>query len=78
MAVGDRHVFVATHSPVLLSQFEASEIFACERVDGATRIRRASEIAEVQDLLADYAAGSLYMSETLAPQSRQVREAPRP
>ncbi len=59
----NRQIFIATHSPVLISQFEPEEILAVE-VDesGRTTITRVSEIADVHDLLAEYAAGSLYMS----------------
>jgi predicted ATPase len=61
----DKQVFVATHSPVLISQFEPHEIIATETEGGRARLRRVSEIEGVQDLLEQYAAGSLYMSETI-------------
>ena len=67
----NKQVFIATHSPVLISQFEAGEILATEIGEfGQTVIRRTSEIKEVQDLLDEYAAGSLYMAEVIAPQSK--------
>ncbi len=68
----NKQVMVATHSPVLLSQFPATTIFAGEMDDeGRTALRRVSEIESVQDLLENYAAGSLYMAEVLAPQSHR-------
>ncbi len=65
-----KQIFIATHSPVLISQFPADAILVAE-VDpnGQTVLRRLSEIADVQDLLDDYAAGSLYMAQLLAAQS---------
>lgn len=60
---------IATHSPVLLSQFEPRQILAASLVEGRTQLRRVSEMTDLADLLAEYAVGSLYMSETVAPQS---------
>jgi predicted ATPase len=64
-----KQIVLATHSPVLLSQFEPSEILVSEMVDGRTHLRRLSEVHEVKDLLEEYSVGSLYMSEAVAPQS---------
>lgn len=65
-----RQVILATHSPVLMSQFEPNELLAVESKEGRTQITRVSEIGDIQDLLQEYAAGSLYMSEVIAPQSK--------
>lgn len=66
-----RQVFIATHSPVLLSQFEPENILAVGMGEqGETKVQRVSEIKEVKDLLEDYALGSLYMAEAIAPQSK--------
>ncbi len=65
-----KQVFIATHSPVLISQFTNEAIIVADfETNGRTRLRRLDKIAEVQDLLNDYAAGSLYMAQLLAPQS---------
>lgn len=64
-----KQVIIATHSPVLMSQFEPADCLAVELVDGRTRLKRVSEIENIGDLLEQYATGSLYMSETIAPQS---------
>jgi len=65
----NKQVLIATHSPVLISQFEPDAILAAE-IDGAkTEIRRLSEIDEIDDLLEQYAAGSLYMSQMIGRQS---------
>jgi predicted ATPase len=65
-----RQVILATHSPVLMSQFESNQSFAVELKEGRTQITRLNEVEGVQDLLEHYAPGSLYMSETVAGQSR--------
>ncbi|HEY9848395.1 MAG TPA: AAA family ATPase [Leptolyngbyaceae cyanobacterium] len=67
----NKQVFIATHSPVLISQFEPENILAAE-VDeiGRTVMKRVSEIEGIQDLLEEYATGSLYMAEMIAPQSK--------
>lgn len=74
-----KQIFVATHSPVLLSQFDEDEILEATRDEsGGTRLRRVSQIEELRDLIAEYALGSLYMSEAVAPQSRPFADAPTP
>ncbi|MBN1287955.1 MAG: AAA family ATPase [Anaerolineae bacterium] len=67
----NRQVIIATHSPVLISQFEPEDLFAVEIGErGQTVMTRLSEIEDIQDLLEQYAAGSLYMAEAIAPQSK--------
>ena len=70
-----KQIFVATHSPVLISQFEPEEILAARVEQGCVRFDRLSEIEEIKDLLEEYALGSLYMSEAIAPQGRATFEA---
>jgi len=66
----NRQIFIATHSPVLLSQFEPHETYAVEADPKlGTRAKRVSEIENIQDLLEEYATGSLYMCEMFGPQS---------
>ena len=64
----NKQIFLATHSPVLISQFESRDILVAGIEDGRARFDRLHEIEEIRDLLEDYAAGSLYMSESVAPQ----------
>ena len=66
----NKQILVATHSPVLISQFEPSDILAAVMDEGKTSLKRVSDIAEIHDLLDEYSVGSLYMSEALAGQSR--------
>ncbi len=71
----NRQIFIATHSPVLMSQFEPDQVFEVENKHGVgTVLRRVSEIDNVKDLLEEYPVGSLYMGEVLGPQSAE-REA---
>lgn len=66
----NKQVIIATHSPVLMSQFEPEQLLAVELDDrGQTIMKRVSEIEDIQDLLEDYATGSLYMAEMIAAQS---------
>ena len=68
----NKQVFLATHSPVLISQFEPEDILVAGVDDGRARFDRLSEIDEVRDLLEDYAPGSLYMSEAIGAQGPTV------
>ena len=64
----NKQVFLATHSPVLISQFEPRDILVAGVEGGRARFDRLSEMEEVRDLLDVYPPGALYMSETVAPQ----------
>ena len=64
----NKQIFIATHSPVLTSQFELRDVLVAGVEDGRVRFNRLNEIEDIQDLLEEYAAGSLYMSGAVAPQ----------
>ena len=64
----DKQVLMATHSPVLISQFDPSEILATAKSNGRTTVQRVCDIEGIQDLLDEYATGSLYMSQAIVPQ----------
>ena len=66
----NKQILIATHSPVLISQFEPNDILAAIVDEGRTSLRRVGAMTEINDLLEEYSIGSLYMSETLAGQSR--------
>lgn len=69
----NKQVFIATHSPVLLSQFDPENIIASEIDEaGQTILKRVSEMDDIKDLLEEYATGSLYMAEVIAPQSKSL------
>jgi predicted ATPase len=70
-----KQVFIATHSPVLISQFNPENILAMEIGEfGQTTMKRVSEIDGIKDLLEEYATGSLYMAGVIAPQSEPLFE----
>lgn len=71
----NKQVFIATHSPILLSQFDPAQILAVE-VDeaGKTVMHRVNQIEGIQDLLDQYAVGSLFMAQMIAPQSHLTDE----
>ncbi|MBP0021618.1 MAG: AAA family ATPase [Cyanobacteria bacterium SBLK] len=65
----NHQVFIATHSPALISEFENKDIISTSRDDeGKTKLMRVSDIKDIQDLLEQYETGALYMSEMVAPQ----------
>jgi predicted ATPase len=66
-------VIAATHSPVFISQFERDQLLVAEKVEDKTIMRWLAEIPEVQDLLDEYAAGSIYMGQAIAPQGGQAQ-----
>ena len=70
----NKQVFIATHSPVLISQFEPRDILVAQTEQGRARFDRLSEIEEIQELLEEYAPGSLYMSQAIAPQGSATIE----
>lgn len=58
----NKQVFIETVNPVTISQFEIESLFDFKIVDGKTLIMPVKEY-DIQDLLKEYAIGSLYMSE---------------
>lgn len=64
-----KQILLATHSPVLISQFEPKDILVAESCNGQAVFQRLCQISEVQDLLEKYAAGALYMAEEVGKQS---------
>jgi predicted ATPase len=71
-AVADfsRQVFIATHSPALMSQFDiASCLIFGSGTERATTIDHLGDMEGIRDLLESYALGSLYMAEEVARQS---------
>lgn len=70
----NKQVIIATHSPVLISQFEPRDILVAQTEKGRARFDRLSEIEEVKELLEEYAPGSLYMSQAIAPQGSATIE----
>lgn len=71
----NKQIIIATHSPVLISQFDPENTLAAETSESRkTIMTRVSEIDGIKDLLEQYATGSLYMAEMIAPQSKTALE----
>ena len=71
----NKQVFIATHSPVLISQFKPEDLLATGLDEsGQTVLTRVSEMDDIKDLLEEYAVGSLYMAEAIAKQSSPTHE----
>ena len=68
-----KQVLLTTHSPVLMSQFDASRMIAVGRDDKGTSLRRLSEMEEIQDMLNRYTPGSLYMADYVGAQGPSAR-----
>lgn len=63
-------VFISTHSPVLMSQFDVESCLILDSgEDRETLISNLADREGIRDLLDEYALGSLYMAEEIAPQS---------
>ncbi len=71
-----KQILLATHSPVLISQFDPEETLTIESREGRANLARLSEIPGIQDLLEQYATGTLYMSELIAGQSQPESPSP--
>lgn len=67
----NRQVLLATHSPVLLSQFSEDNLYLMMPKNGRTSIQRLSDMEEPRDLLNQYSAGTLYMTQLLGAQSEE-------
>jgi predicted ATPase len=71
----NRQIFIATHSPVLMSQFPVEQAFVFEaRQARGTRVVQLTTMDSLKDLLDRYALGSLYMSEAVAGQSQETAD----
>jgi predicted ATPase len=64
-----QQIVIATQSPVLISQFENTDLQLVFRDKmGNTHLTNISEMSDIQDLLKEYAFGSLYMAELVGAQ----------
>ena len=64
-----RQVMMATHSPTLLNAFPEDSLYLMTPQEGRTTIQRVSEMVEPKELLRQYGAGYLYMSQLIGEQS---------
>lgn len=58
-------VLVTTHNPDFLDELEPAEVILCDKEDGITQVRQASEIAEVTSFRRHFRLGELWEQGTL-------------
>ncbi len=58
-------VLVTTHNPDFLDELEPAEVILCDKEDGITKVRQASEIAEVESFRKHFRLGELWEQGTL-------------
>ena len=60
-----RQVLVTTHNPDFLDELEAEEVILCDKEEGFTTVRHASEVAEIKSFRKHFRLGELWMQGTL-------------
>ena len=60
-----RQVIVTTHNPEFLNYLDPNEIILCDKVDGFTKLRRASEVSEIEKFRKHFRLGELWVQGTL-------------
>ena len=64
-ASATRQVLATTHNPRFLDELEPSEVLLCDKVDGFTKIRHASEVQQIQSFRRHFRLGELWEQGTL-------------
>lgn len=60
-----RQVIVTTHNPAFLDYLTPSEIILCDKLDGFTRVQRASDIEDIEQFRKHFRLGELWVQGTL-------------
>ncbi len=58
-------LIVTTHNPAFLDFLEPSEVILCDKVDGYTKLRRASEVEQIDSFKKHFRLGELWVQGTL-------------
>jgi predicted ATPase len=61
----DRQMIITTHSPAFLDFLEPDEIILCDKKDGFTKLKLASDIVEIQTFRKHFRLGELWVQGTL-------------
>lgn len=61
----DRQLLVTTHNPEFLNYTEPDEVILCDKNEGFTVLKRASDIVEIEKFREHYRIGELWMQGTL-------------
>jgi predicted ATPase len=65
VASEQRQLLVTTHNPAFLDELEPTEILLCDKQDGFTNIKRASEIEEIDRFRTRFRLGELWVQGVL-------------
>jgi predicted ATPase len=60
-----RQLLVTTHSPDFLDYLQPDEVILCDKIDGLTTMRHASEVAEIEKFRKRFRLGELWIQGTL-------------
>ena len=58
-------LLVTTHNPSFLDHLKPSEVILCDKVDGFTKLRRASDVTEIESFRKHFDLGELWVQGTL-------------
>lgn len=61
----DRQLIITTHNPAFLDYLEPDEVILCDKIDGFTKLRLASDIAEIDKFRKYFRLGELWVQGTL-------------
>jgi predicted ATPase len=60
-----RQLIVTTHNPAFLGYLKPSEVILCDKVDGFTQLRRASDVDEIEKFRKHFQLGELWVQGAL-------------
>ena len=60
-----RQILITTHNPSLLDYMNPDEVVMCDKAEGFTRVKRASDIAEIERFRQHFSLGELWVQGTL-------------
>jgi predicted ATPase len=61
----ERQLLITTHNPEFLNCAEPEEVVMCDKTDGLTLIRKASDVADIQAFRKHFSLGELWIQGTL-------------
>ena len=65
MASESRQVLVTTHNPDFLDELQPNEVILCDKEEGFTKTRQASDVDEIDSFRKTYRLGELWVQGTL-------------
>ncbi|MCW3054318.1 MAG: ATPase, partial [Chthonomonadales bacterium] len=61
----ERQLLITTHNPEFLNCAEPEEVVLCDKTNGLTYMRKASDVAEIQAFRKHFSLGELWVQGTL-------------